>query len=354
MIRIHHALKSSRAAIDLASIMVGIIIIGLIGGVIAATVFAVIPWSQDKAAKQQLESIHTAENAFFGLSADTNISLKNADSTIGSFRSTFTGSAVLDANSLLSLNKEGLYCVVSTTDGKDYRAYSKSGSGKWFVATNSKKSPAEYTGSTPCVTVTGTAVGPTGQTPGVVDTGVDTGTTDIPTSPVAGGTTPGSGATPTPTATPAPTYFATFDFENNKNWTPYTSNDSVSITSTPTHSGNGALYIGLRTTNDSEYRANSSVPTPFIKGKSYRVTAWVYNTGSMGSLWVWTNGTVRSKFVSVDPKGPSVIATGQWIQITTTITPDLGGNGIQLDGLASGFGARANTVWDDITIEQLN
>jgi len=64
------AFRNEQGAIDLASIMVGIIVIGLIGGVIAATVFAVIPWAQDNAAKQQLDSVVAAENAHAGLSAD--------------------------------------------------------------------------------------------------------------------------------------------------------------------------------------------------------------------------------------------------------------------------------------------
>jgi hypothetical protein len=49
-------------AIDLASIMVGVLVIGIIAGVISATVFAVVPWSQDNAAKSNLDSIHTAES----------------------------------------------------------------------------------------------------------------------------------------------------------------------------------------------------------------------------------------------------------------------------------------------------
>lgn len=55
--------RNEKGAIDLASIMVGVIVVGLIGGVIAATIFAVIPWAQDQAAKQQLDNIVTAENA---------------------------------------------------------------------------------------------------------------------------------------------------------------------------------------------------------------------------------------------------------------------------------------------------
>ena len=64
------AFKNEEGGVDLASIMTGIIVIGLIGGVIAATVFAVIPWAQDNAAKQQLDSIAAAQAAYFSLSLD--------------------------------------------------------------------------------------------------------------------------------------------------------------------------------------------------------------------------------------------------------------------------------------------
>lgn len=63
--RILYVLRSARGAIDLASIMVGVIILGVIGGVIAATVFAVIPWTQNEAAKGSLEAIGTAEYVQF-------------------------------------------------------------------------------------------------------------------------------------------------------------------------------------------------------------------------------------------------------------------------------------------------
>ena len=55
------ALRSVGGAIDLASIMVGVIVIGVIAGVIAATVFAVIPWTQDRAAKANLDAVRTAK-----------------------------------------------------------------------------------------------------------------------------------------------------------------------------------------------------------------------------------------------------------------------------------------------------
>lgn len=61
--------RSERGALDLASIMVGVLVIGIVGGIIAATVFAVIPWSQDRAAQGALDAVKTAESVQFGQSA---------------------------------------------------------------------------------------------------------------------------------------------------------------------------------------------------------------------------------------------------------------------------------------------
>ena len=66
------AALEDRGAIDLASIMVGVLVIGIIGAVIAATVFAVIPWSQDQAAQQNLDAIKTAESVQYAKSAADN------------------------------------------------------------------------------------------------------------------------------------------------------------------------------------------------------------------------------------------------------------------------------------------
>lgn len=76
MLSIQKVLKNTRAAIDLASIMVGIIVIGIVGAIIAATVFAVIPWAQDKAAASVMDSIETAETAYYGFSADPDSELE--------------------------------------------------------------------------------------------------------------------------------------------------------------------------------------------------------------------------------------------------------------------------------------
>ncbi|KQO98625.1 sialidase family protein [Leifsonia sp. Leaf264] len=61
MLRLRHAITASRAAIDLASIMVGVIVIAIVSGIIGVSVFAVIPWAHEQAAKSNLQSVVLAE-----------------------------------------------------------------------------------------------------------------------------------------------------------------------------------------------------------------------------------------------------------------------------------------------------
>ena len=135
-------IMNEQGVIDLASVMVGIIVIGMIGGVIAATIFAVIPWSQDQKAKHQLDSIVTAENAHMGMSSASPSLLP------GTSRANSYGDSVeLEAANLLIQGKT--YCVIETPDGKDYNAYSQSATGKVFTATNKNTKPELFNGSLP-------------------------------------------------------------------------------------------------------------------------------------------------------------------------------------------------------------
>ena len=136
------SLRNEQGAIDLASIMVGVIVIGLIGGVIAATVFAVIPWAQDAAAKQQLDNIVTAENAYMGFSS---VSPSLLPSTARP--NTYGYSNELEAANVLIQGKT--YCVIATPDGKGYNAYAQSGSGKVWTASEKKTQPELYPDALP-------------------------------------------------------------------------------------------------------------------------------------------------------------------------------------------------------------
>ena len=132
--------RNENGAIDLASVMVGIIVIGLVGGIIAATIFAVIPWAQDAAAKHQLDSITQAENAYYGFTAGN---LSNLPS--GAKANTYSSSPMIAESNLLQQGAN--YCVVASADGKSYNSYSLSGTGRVWTTTNVNVPPSIYNGS---------------------------------------------------------------------------------------------------------------------------------------------------------------------------------------------------------------
>lgn len=140
--RMSNSFRNERGAIDLGSIMVGIIVIGLIAGVIAATVFTIIPWTQDNAAKQQLEAVNAAENAYFGLSASVPSGLP-----AGTPANSFGKSSELKTAGLLESGED--YCISTEGNIKGYNAFAKSGSGKLWVATNLNPQPVIFTGTLP-------------------------------------------------------------------------------------------------------------------------------------------------------------------------------------------------------------
>jgi hypothetical protein len=114
------AFTNEEGAIDLASIMVGIIVIGLIGGVIAATVFAVIPWAQDNAAKQQLDAVVTAQSAKAGMDDG------KYSTDLGSFLDT--------SSTKVGLRSNGSDC---------YGAFVTSASGNSFYVSSAKTQPVK-------------------------------------------------------------------------------------------------------------------------------------------------------------------------------------------------------------------
>ena len=147
--------RNEEGAIDLSSIMVGIIVIGLIGGVIAATVFAVIPWTQDNAAKQQLDSVVSAQNAYMGLTSSQATQL-GANAKTNSFGS----SSDLESSNLL---KQGVsYCTVPSSDGKTYTAFSQSKTGQVWSVSSTNTKPEIYAGTLPtsCQFITEFYTGP--------------------------------------------------------------------------------------------------------------------------------------------------------------------------------------------------
>ena len=124
------ALRSPSGVIDLASIMVGVLVIGIIGGVIAATVFAVIPWSQDEAAKGALDSVRTAESVQYTMSS-------------GEGNATYLNMAgLVSSNQIQATTKVYIGAADLATD---YTAVVRSDSGKYYsINAANPANPVEY------------------------------------------------------------------------------------------------------------------------------------------------------------------------------------------------------------------
>jgi len=121
---LHNIFRNEDGAIDLASIMVGIIVIGLIGGVIAATVFAVIPWAQNNAAKQQLDAVVSAQSAAAG-----------------------TNGGIYTTNLSGWLDTKAANVTVQASGSKCYGAFTQSATGKVYYVSSKKTAPSVVTGN---------------------------------------------------------------------------------------------------------------------------------------------------------------------------------------------------------------
>ena len=131
---------SDTGAVDLASIMVGVLVIGIIGGVIAATVFAVIPWSQDQAASQNLDAVKTAESVAYAqtTAGGTGRYLSLSELTDG----VPVGPGVTEA--IKPLLQKSSSVNVAAAGGKWF-AVSASSTGKLFLSTSDDPSnPVSY------------------------------------------------------------------------------------------------------------------------------------------------------------------------------------------------------------------
>ena len=124
-----HAFRGASGAIDLASIMVGVLVIGIIAGVVVATVLAVIPWSQDAAARGNLDAVRTAQSV--------------ARAQDGGY---IDYQDLIASGYIHAFNKVD---AVTDTDGTCYIAVAKSDSGSVFFSTSRGPTVSEYTEATP-------------------------------------------------------------------------------------------------------------------------------------------------------------------------------------------------------------
>jgi surface protein len=153
-------LKSAKGAIDLPSIMIGVVVIGILSGIVGATVFVAIPWSQDKAASNSLSSISAAQESY----------RKAYDQ--------YTTYDKLVEKGLMKKNPN--YCSTTNGTGKTYDSASKSSTGKVYVNNAAQLKPREaYANELTCL---GKYTPPTAPTAPAATTAPVTAPTTAPTT----------------------------------------------------------------------------------------------------------------------------------------------------------------------------
>lgn len=166
-------------AVDTSSIMIAVIVLGLLAGVIASTVFVVIPWAQDNAAKQQLKSIMAAQQVYAGMATLEQVSPDNNPSgSLGLLHRSVliktetndpaaygTLSDLIqadlfdpdflpaDADDLIYgeqvLSPDRSLCVIKVENGKGYEAAVRSASGHIFVTNDGWVGPIQIPDTEP-------------------------------------------------------------------------------------------------------------------------------------------------------------------------------------------------------------
>lgn len=127
-VNLGNVLCSKQGAFDLPSILVGVVVVGILTAGVLASIFGVIPLSQDSGAKQDLSSVNTAQ----GVS-------KAKDGK-------FSDSTGLQSKTYLPASPRVATDVGA--NGSCFVGVSKSGSGKLFYNTNSSTNAQELSSNT--------------------------------------------------------------------------------------------------------------------------------------------------------------------------------------------------------------
>jgi surface protein len=133
-VKIRKVFKNDRGTVDLGSITTGVIVLGIAGGVIAATTLGVIPFVKNNAAKSSLSSLSMAQTSH-----------KQGTGSYGTLQNLVNEQLIeksfaTDTNE--NVSKDGKLCSVVYATGA-YLASIKSETGKYYSITDTAPKPVE-------------------------------------------------------------------------------------------------------------------------------------------------------------------------------------------------------------------
>lgn len=129
--RLSQRLRSARGALDLASVMVGAIVVAVLGSVIAAGVLVAVPWAGEKAAQEDLTALTDAETVYFAKSTDG-----GSGEYVIDFDGTDSSNRTLDTAGLVKHRPSQNVSVITNWNGTAYIARSIAPSGTRYYATS--------------------------------------------------------------------------------------------------------------------------------------------------------------------------------------------------------------------------
>lgn len=130
------ATVAEHGVIDLASIMVGVIIVGILSAGIVATVFALIPFTQDKAAEQALSAASTAESVQYSFSSGDGAGIYASLGDLNSINNAATEVLLQESDSIFIDTAGADGTKGNADDLVTYTAYSVSPTGAMFSIDN--------------------------------------------------------------------------------------------------------------------------------------------------------------------------------------------------------------------------
>lgn len=133
--RLRDRTVGEHGAFDIASIIVGVVLLGILVGGIITTTQGLVPWAQDKSTKQDLSAIVTAEQVYKAASTDQ---YGKTSATFGTLTELKTAPASLLPSDVVASSAFAL-----DADAGNYWAVKKGRSGKWFGVNEEESNPLE-------------------------------------------------------------------------------------------------------------------------------------------------------------------------------------------------------------------
>jgi surface protein len=263
-------LKSAKGAIDLPSIMIGVVVIGILSGIVGATVFVAIPWSQDKAASNSLSSISAAQESY----------RKAYDQ--------YTTYDKLVEKGLMKRNPN--YCSTTNGTGGTYDSASKSSTGKVYVNNAAQLKPREaYANEVTCLGKY-TPPTPTSSAPTATTAPVSAPTTTTPPA-----VNPADTVAEFTIKCPVGATVATLPLEGAKGTVAWTQN-GVALTPSNVDTTNGAKFPSQSVNTSNNWVYTAKFTGTFTGLSSTQLTATERNCIRSMDSWGQSTGTTYATY----------------------------------------------------------